>query len=107
MSLIWRHFRAYGKRRWGYAAFCVGISAAFNLYFLFFIQGGKTEYLLYLDVLVLCFFMLWGAVDFWRFAGEKKNLEKLLGQKGLWNRQQSLGAREHVILLIRKGIWWK
>ena len=83
MSLIWRHFRAYGKRRWGYAAFCVGISAAFNLYFLFFIQGGRTEYLLYLDVLVLCFFMLWGAVDFWRFAGEKKNLEKLLGQKGL------------------------
>ncbi len=83
MSLIWERFRAYGKRKWGYAALGMGVSAAFNLYFIFLIQGGRLEYLLYLDVLVLVFFMLLGAVDFCGFARQQKNMAELLGQKGL------------------------
>lgn len=61
----------------------MGVFAAFNLYFLFFIQGGKPGYLLYLDVLVLFSFVLWGAADFWRFAEERRNIARLLGQRGL------------------------
>ena len=39
--------------------------------------------MLYLDVLVLVFFLLLGAVDFCGFARQQKNMAELLGQKGL------------------------
>lgn len=70
----------YIRRMWRRMLPCGIVFAVFNLYFFFFIQNGTLGYLLYVDTLFLVLAGLWLAGDYWRFRGEKKEKERLMGE---------------------------
>ena len=71
----------YVKKRWGQILPCGAVFAAFHLYFFFFIQNRKVDFLLYLDVLLLVPGLGWLVWDYVRFQKARKTMEELLGQQ--------------------------
>ncbi len=71
----------YVKKRWGQILPCGAVFAAFHLYFFFFIQNRKMDFLLYLDVLLLVPGLGWLVWDYVRFQKARKTMEELLGQQ--------------------------
>lgn len=71
----------YVKKRWGQILPCGVVFAAFHLYFFFFIQNRKVDFLLYLDVLLLVPGLGWLVWDYVRFQKARKTMEELLGQQ--------------------------
>lgn len=68
----------YKTRWWRQAGPCLAVFAAFHLYFFFFIPGGRTAYLLYLDLLLLVPGLLWTGADYAGFRkGEAERRESL------------------------------
>lgn len=73
----------YGKRWWRQAGPCLAVFAAFHLYFFFFIPGGRTVYLFYLDVLLLMPGLWWTGADYIRFRKKEDERKELLGQNNI------------------------
>ncbi len=71
---------SYLKRCWKYYLFCLSVFCFANIYFIFLVQGGKTEYLLYFDLLLAVFFLIFAGSDYFTYRKEKARKEGLLRQ---------------------------
>lgn len=71
------------RRRWGRLIPTAVVFAAFHLYFFFFIQNRRTEYLIYLDLLLLIPAFGWLVLDYRSFRKKELLKQELLEQEVL------------------------
>lgn len=96
----------YLKKRGAQVLSWGAVFAAFHLYFFFFIQDRKLEFLLYLDVLLLAPALGWLVWDYRRFQGARKTMEELLGQQEIICRGvkdfENKDVAEHDVQVLEK-----
>ncbi len=70
---------SYMRRCWKYYLFCLTVLAFANLYFLFLIQDRQIAYLVYFDILLVVFFLLFAGSDFYNYRKKRLWKKQLLG----------------------------
>lgn len=77
----------YLRTRWKCAAYCGALFAAFHFYFFFLIPGGRWEYLLYLDFLLVSLSAFLAVLDYGGFARGQRERRRLLEREDLICRE--------------------
>lgn len=81
---------------------------AFNFYFIFLIPEGRSEYLFYLDFLLLAPYVLWGAADCARFRRRQRERKELLKGEELICRSgfsfENQDIAEHDVRILERQL---
>lgn len=98
----------YFKKKWKYYISCIIMFFSFNLYFIFLMRDRHIQYLLYLDFLLLVFFLLFTGIDCFTFKKMEKEKQFLLQKDDmiscLLSEFENKDIAEHDVQILNKQL---